>query len=219
MGNNQCIGDTGCINDAEEVHEHNFAFTSHEESQDWIPFGRQVFLNIYHLDNNWTDANHVSKQVFGLGGAFHAGIEVHGCEWSYGGEGISCGEPRSHHVHVYNESIPLGESNLTVQRVHNLVANMASRWRGDDYNMLEKNCCNFADALSLQLVGYHVPQWVMRFPQLASKAAAHLNDIVDVKGLLQQSHASHAGPVGAAYETNRNEVSPARGRPGYVCAH
>jgi hypothetical protein len=217
MGNNQCIGDTGCINNVEVVGEN--IFMGREDTQAWLPCGPQVYLNIYHLDSNWTDANHVSKQVFGLGGAFHAGIEVHGCEWSYGREGISCGEPRSHHVHVYHESIVLGETNLSLQHMHNLVRNMASTWRGDDYNMLGKNCCNFADTLSLQLVGDHIPQWVMRFPQLASKAAAHLDNIVDVKGLLQQSHASRAGPAGAAYEMNRNEAAPAMGRPGYVRAH
>jgi len=171
-----------------------------EDTQDWCPRGSQVVLNIYHLNSDWSNANHVSKELFGVGGAFHAAIEVYGNEWSYGGDGISCNEPRSHPVHVYHESILLGETTLTAQQVRRLVTCMGRKWFGQDYNLLENNCCNFADSLSLKLVGDHIPAWVMRFPQLASRAANHLDSFMDVKGLLQESHASRAGPTCAPHE-------------------
>jgi hypothetical protein len=199
---NGCNG-RGVISDLETI------LVQREETQDWFPGGSQVLLNIYHLDSNWSGANHVSKELFGVGGAFHAAIEVYGNEWSYGAEGISCSEPRSHQVHVYHESILLGETTLTAQQVRRLVTCMGSKWLGQDYNLLENNCCNFADTLSMKLVGDHVPGWVMRFPQLASKAANRLDSFVDVKGLLQQSHATRAGPMCAPDEINGYDV------PGY----
>lgn len=177
---------------------------------------QDVLLNIYHLDDNWKDANHVSKQLFGLGGAFHVGIEVAGREWTYGVAGITCAQPRSHQVHVYHESILLGETSLSPKQVQALIARMGRQWLGEDYNMLDKNCCSFADALSLSLVGDHIPQWVTRFPHLASKAAAHLDHIVDVKGLMQDSVA----PMGP-YDMNREDSLPAmmqRPHAGYARA-
>jgi hypothetical protein len=171
--------------------------------------GEDVRLNIYHLDDTWTDSNHVSKQVFGLGGAFHVGIEFAGREWTYGTAGVSCGAPRCHPVHVFHDSIVLGQTSVSPRQMQALVARMATMWHGEDYHMLEKNCCSFADALSLSLVGEHLPQWVSRFPQLASEAARHLDNIIDVKGLMQESVA----PAGPMYETFYEDISPAAQRP------
>merc|ERR1712232_1331590 len=48
-----------------------------------------------------------------LGGVFHAGVEVHGLEWSYGfsacesRSGISCVEPRMHPQHHYRQTVSL----------------------------------------------------------------------------------------------------------------
>lgn len=147
--------------------------------------GAVVRLNVYHLNDSWCQSNHVSNQIFGIGGAFHAGIEVHGKEWSYGNEGITCSEPQSHQVHVFHESIPLGETDVTLDDVLWLIEELQIEWRGEDYNMLENNCCNFSDALSQELVGESIPAWVLRFPAIASQAAAHLEDVIDVKQFVQ----------------------------------
>jgi len=140
-----------------------------------------VHLNVYHLNDNWQQSNQISKQLLGIGGAFHAGIEVHGVEWTYGGEGISCGDPRSHEVHVYHESILLGETNLSVMEVSDLINELGTEWQGDDHHMLEKNCCNFSDTLGHMLTGESIPEWVVRFPHIASQAAAHLDGVIDIK--------------------------------------
>lgn len=149
--------------------DHDFLNNNFEET--WSPRGSQVYLNIYHLDESWSDTNVMSTSI-GLGGAFHAGVEIHGREWTYGMSGIECGEPRSHQVHVYHDSICLGETSLTVRDVEALVRGMRSDWHGQDYHLFENNCTTFADAFSVELVGDHIPGWVGRLPQIASQAAA-----------------------------------------------
>jgi hypothetical protein len=140
-------------------------------AESWSPRGSQVRLNIYHLDDSWADTN-VMSQRFGLGGAFHAGIEIHGREWTYGVSGIECGEPRFHKVHVFHESIPLGKTSLPAGDVEALVRDMRSSWSGQDYHLFDNNCTNFADEFSVELVGNRIPPWVGRLPQIASQASA-----------------------------------------------
>jgi hypothetical protein len=142
-----------------------------DDFETWSPRGSMVYLNIYHLDDSWSETNKVSNR-FGLGGAFHAGIEVHGVEWTFGMNGIYHGEPRSHQVHVYHDSVPLGGTSMSAYEVEALIADMRSAWQGEDYHMFEHNCCNFADALSQEVVGGSIPQWVGRLPQIAAKATA-----------------------------------------------
>lgn len=149
-----------------------------------FPQGFPVHLNVYHLNNEWQKSNQISKQLFGLGGAFHAGIEVHGVEWAYGDEGISSNDPRTHEVHVYHESIQLGETDLSADEVVTLVKKMKRDWLGQEYHMLDRNCCNFADVFSQELVGEPIPSWVTRFPHIASQAAAHLDEVIDVNGIV-----------------------------------
>lgn len=153
------------------------------EDTQHFPQGSLVYLNVYHLSDDWLHSNQVSNQIFGIGGAFHAGIEVHGVEWTYGDEGISCNDPRTHQVHVYHESILLGETPWSANQVVDHVKRLQRFWQGEEYDVLEKNCCNFSDSLSQELVGEHIPAWVTRFPHIASKAAEHLD--IDVKQFVQ----------------------------------
>ena len=67
-------------------------------------------------------------------GAFHAAVEVHGKEWSYGqtmgGHGIFENPPKECEQHTYRESIHMGYTDLTPFEVQMLIADMAKRWRG-----------------------------------------------------------------------------------------
>lgn len=145
----------------------------------------QVFLNIYDLNDEWLQSNHISKDLLNIGGAFHAGVEVHGKEWYFGQDGIECQEPRNHDVHVYRTSIPMGSTCYPEAEVHrfmNLV--MSKQWQGREYDMLERNCCSFAEALCQYLVGRAVPNWVTRFPRAASSARRGVKRLVDVADLV-----------------------------------
>jgi hypothetical protein len=158
--------------------------------------GSPVTLNVYHLNDGWEQSNKISTNIFGIGGAFHAGVEVHGLEWTFGcEEGISCGLPRSQEVHVYHESILLGETPLSAQEVQQVIQEMRQSWIKQDYEMLENNCCNFAEALSQELVGEPIPAWVARFPTMISQAAFHLDNIIDVKKIVQDMTVGEQSPV------------------------
>jgi len=146
--------------------------------------GVPVHLNVYHLNDAWRQSNHISNQLFGIGGAFHVGIQVHCLEWSYGGDGIECMEPRTQQVHVFHQSLLLGETDVSYDEVESLIEGLQSEWPGDEYDMLENNCCNFSEAFSQVLVGGSIPAWVLRFPQIASQAAAHLDNVIDIKRMI-----------------------------------
>ena len=106
---------------------------------------------------------------------------MHGTEWYFGQDGIECQEPRHHDVHVYRTSIPMGTTcypEAEVKRFMNLV--MSKQWQGEEYDMLERNCCSFAEALCQYLVGRAVPDWVTRFPRVASKARQGVHHLVHV---------------------------------------
>jgi len=156
----------------------------------------KVYLNVYHLNDEWAKSNHYSKQVLGIGGAFHAGIEVHGVEWTYGWEsGVACAPPRSNTAHVYNETVYLGETNMSAVEVYRIIERMQQEWSPEDYELLEQNCCHFSDALCLELVGKHIPGWVTRFPHIAARAAAHLDTVFDVKRFVQRPDDADESPA------------------------
>eukprot|EP00931_Biecheleriopsis_adriatica_P121257 TRINITY_DN96343_c0_g1_i1.p1 TRINITY_DN96343_c0_g1~~TRINITY_DN96343_c0_g1_i1.p1 ORF type:complete len:222 (+),score=34.06 TRINITY_DN96343_c0_g1_i1:62-727(+) len=141
-----------------------------------------VYLNIYDLNEDWVSANHVSADILQLGGAFHAGVEVYGVEWTYGAEGVRYNEPRRHDVHIYRQSLELGVTLRTEKQVKSFIENaMIPRWQASDYDLLSHNCCSFADALCRHLCGQALPGWVNRFSRLASSANGGLDRIANLR--------------------------------------
>ncbi|KAG1681599.1 hypothetical protein FOA52_014107 [Chlamydomonas sp. UWO 241] len=129
-----------------------------------------VFLNVYDLTpehNAWTYWCGV--------GVFHAGVEVYGVEYAYGGHdydqsGVFATNPRDPPGQVvFRESIYMGDSDLTRTEVQQLVQAMGTEYKGNRYHLLQRNCNNFASDLCQHLVGKQAPYWVNR---LASCAVA-----------------------------------------------
>ena len=87
-------------------------------------------------------------------GAFHAAVEVHGTEWSYGqtfgGHGIFENPPGECEQHSYRESIHMGYTDLTPFQVQMLIADMAKRWRG-------RQCLEDQMSLKSRSVAAHIP--------------------------------------------------------------
>eukprot|EP00416_Gambierdiscus_australes_P027381 CAMPEP_0171073426 /NCGR_PEP_ID=MMETSP0766_2-20121228/11507_1 /TAXON_ID=439317 /ORGANISM="Gambierdiscus australes, Strain CAWD 149" /LENGTH=193 /DNA_ID=CAMNT_0011530117 /DNA_START=78 /DNA_END=655 /DNA_ORIENTATION=- len=95
-------------------------------------------------------------------GAFHCGLEVHQREWSYEGEGIYCCGPKLWSQGSYFEAVPLGSTEMSEDEVFEALDRMEQEgWIGDRYDLLEKNCCHFCDALSVSLRVDSVPTWVL----------------------------------------------------------
>lgn len=137
-----------------------------------------VYLNVYHLNSSWLRANVVSGQLMGFGGAFHAAVEVNGKEWAFGTDGVEQSQDaRRHPVHIFHETIPMGETNFSAEEVASLMENLKGTWRGEDYDLFENNCCSFANEVCQELVGWDIPAWVDRFPLLAAEAASRFGGI------------------------------------------
>mmetsp|Transcript_58026 Transcript_58026/g.149353 ORF Transcript_58026/g.149353 Transcript_58026/m.149353 type:complete len:222 (-) Transcript_58026:104-769(-) len=132
-----------------------------------------VYLHVYDLGKD------VSMKILnGLMapagvGAFHAGVEVYGEEYAYGGRhddrsGIFCCIPKGNRDHDFRKTVHMGETKLTRKEVKQLVMAMGSRWLGHRYDILSHNCLNFADAFCEALDVGRVPAWVNT---LANKGA------------------------------------------------
>lgn len=150
-----------------------------------------VYLNVYDLNEDWLQTNNLFHDVLKIGGAFHAGIEVYGREWSFGREGISSAEPRTHEVHVYRQTIKMGTTQLGPEEIVRLIQTEAMPlWEGSSYDILRRNCCNFADFLCRYLVQKRIPKWVQRLPKAASAARKSLGNALDMGGSVAASNAS-----------------------------
>lgn len=170
--------DSDCRNRCSNEEDHHAAI----EVDDQETF--EVFLNIYDLNHDWIPINHTLSDIFRVGGAFHAAVEVHGKEWSYGMEGVRCAEPRRHDVHVYRQTLFIGVTSKREGDVCDFMERvMVAEWDGDDYDIVSHNCCNFADALLLRLTGYALPPWVNRLARIADCANDGVGEVLDSVGM------------------------------------
>mmetsp|Transcript_3681 Transcript_3681/g.9351 ORF Transcript_3681/g.9351 Transcript_3681/m.9351 type:complete len:558 (+) Transcript_3681:69-1742(+) len=134
-----------------------------------------VLLHIYDLMDELQAANGLlAFKMTGLsvGGAFHAGVEVFGNEWTYGTLGVCCEAPRTAEAHVYRCSIPLGETKLVEREVATVLHTMCRRWRGKDYEILDKNCCRFSAEFCDKLGVGPMPAFIDRFARLLGNGRA-----------------------------------------------
>eukprot|EP00450_Noctiluca_scintillans_P004438 CAMPEP_0194489886 /NCGR_PEP_ID=MMETSP0253-20130528/9279_1 /TAXON_ID=2966 /ORGANISM="Noctiluca scintillans" /LENGTH=281 /DNA_ID=CAMNT_0039330429 /DNA_START=27 /DNA_END=872 /DNA_ORIENTATION=- len=94
----------------------------------------EVFLHVYDLHplTQWTGLN-----------IFHTGVEVHGCECSFGSKGLQWVSPGCMGA-GHREIFPLGPTHLTAKEVLQLAAILSEDWRGCDYNIFHNNCQTFA---------------------------------------------------------------------------
>jgi len=116
-------------------------------------------------------------------GAFHCGVEVYGCEWSYSdialapgekavGTGIFCCQPRHCEGHSYSESIPMGTTAMSEGEVLTLVSLLKKEWPVQAYSTLHRNCCHFSDELCQRLGVGSIPRWVMNLAGAGAAVAA-----------------------------------------------
>jgi len=142
-----------------------------------------VTLHIYDLGtSDGTKAVNSLLRKIGTG-AFHCGVEIYGCEWSYSdvahepgekveGTGIFCVEPRACDGHSYSESISMGTTAVSESEVLTLLAMLKMNWAISEYSTLTKNCCHFCDEFCVRLGVGSIPTWVV---SLAGAGAAIVN--------------------------------------------
>jgi len=133
--------------------------------------GVDVCLNVY--DVSQANAIHTINNVFALtesplkfGGIFHVGVEIFNAEWKYGfngiGSGVHRGLPRVDFQHRFKQQIRLPKTLLTPDKIAKVIQELQVEFWGKDYDLIEKNCCHFANELCQRLGCGSIPAWVHR---------------------------------------------------------
>lgn len=145
-----------------------------------------MFLNIYDVSQDAT-VQYLNKVLahmaspLKLGGVFHAGVEVNGLEWSFGGDvrdettGVRSTRPKCHGEHHFRQSLQLGRARVPAEGIPAIINDMLTEWAGADYNLLHRNCCHFADELCQRLGVGRIPGWVHRFARVGASLDNALN--------------------------------------------
>ncbi|GAW80492.1 PPPDE peptidase [Plasmodium gonderi] len=133
-----------------------------------------VYLNIYDLDAVSKVVNTVARSMGA--GAFHAGVEVYGYEYSFGyivdGEtGVTKTSARYHPYHVYRESIPMVFYILLQGKEHFKTHTLDIH----TYDILSRNCLNYADYFCNLLDVGSIPEWVMSLQKKVTWVKSNIN--------------------------------------------
>eukprot|EP01066_Platyproteum_vivax_P004998 Platyproteum_vivax@DN1638_c0_g1_i1.p1 len=127
-----------------------------------------VYLHIYDLDAYTAAINKFVRSW--NSGAYHAGIEVYGVEWSFGmtfddSSGVSSNPPKCHTGHIYRESVFLGNTYRDPQSFQEMIQDLRSEWPGKSYNLFRRNCINFCDHMACLLGVGSIPPWLKSVPK------------------------------------------------------
>jgi hypothetical protein len=115
-----------------------------------------VILNVYDL----------IEQTVICGGFFHTGVEILGCEYSFGqGGGVYECAPKSAPDGRFRESIVMGQIEST-SIARSALDQIRPDFRGDDYSLVFKNCNDFSTAYVRSLLGREIPAYINRLARL-----------------------------------------------------
>eukprot|EP01060_Flectonema_neradi_P013760 TRINITY_DN20484_c0_g1_i1.p1 TRINITY_DN20484_c0_g1~~TRINITY_DN20484_c0_g1_i1.p1 ORF type:complete len:243 (+),score=22.02 TRINITY_DN20484_c0_g1_i1:63-791(+) len=103
----------------------------------------EVKLNIYHLLGRKANSAY-AKLGFGL---FHTGLEINGCEYSYGDSGVFNSVPTRGGVGVFGYSLTLGTVKISYDQLNWVVGGMEQGWDADSYHVVCRNCNDFTSAM------------------------------------------------------------------------
>lgn len=141
--------------------------------------GLRVLLHVYDVSQE-SSIQKINKVLaykhfpLKFGGVFHAGVEVAGMEWCFGFSaskthpGVSCIEPKTHPQHHYRQTVDMGYTKCSSEDVTEIVTQLLEEYPGDDYDLLRRNCCHFADDFTRRLGVGGIPGWVMRLAKVGA---------------------------------------------------
>lgn len=165
-----------------------------------------VWLNIYDVKQTLQLVNDLAKQVGS--GAFHAGVEVFGQEWSFGwkefGSGVYFAAPMGNDRHKYRESVAMGATALAKGELSSLMSTLRDQWLGNDYDLLTRNCCHFADAMCRELGVGQVPEWVMHLASAGVSIVEGVDQAVSRAQEAAELAVNKAAEFDERYQISRN---------------
>lgn len=147
----------------------------------WI--GHTVYIHVYDVsqEEGIQKLNKVlahASSPLKFGGVFHAGVEVNGLEWSFAYQphttryGVECNHPKSHPQHHFRQTIKMGSTRCSDEEITTIMAQMVEEYPGNDYDLLRRNCCHFADDLCHRLGVGSIPSWIYRLARIGAGVAA-----------------------------------------------
>lgn len=124
-----------------------------------------VTLHIYDVSNDYRVANFNSLAKSFNGGIYHAAVEIYGREYSFGGSkrnttGIFACKPRKCPMHRYRESLYLGDCDLSLKQVNQILRKMKPEWMAPTYDLFRNNCCFFSREFVTELGVGTIPEWI-----------------------------------------------------------
>jgi len=139
-----------------------------------------VWLHIYHVRGLTAikGINLVSRDILGLGGIFHSGVELRGLEWCFGAtrtarSGVFCNAPGQCPFHHYSQSVYLGTTRLAAEGCLQIMLELAREWCGLEYQLLQRNCNHFSFTLAQHLgLAAKFPEWLLAKRSLFDLEAA-----------------------------------------------
>ncbi|EXC07295.1 hypothetical protein L484_021202 [Morus notabilis] len=144
-----------------------FCLFSKAKSASYGPGRIPVYLNVY-------DLTPMNGYVYWAGlGIFHSGVEVHGVEYAFGAHdyptsGVFEVEPRQCPGFKFRKSIFIGTTCLDPIQVREFMERQSTRYNGDTYHLIVKNCNHFCKDLCYKLTGKSIPKWVNRLAKIGS---------------------------------------------------
>jgi len=145
-----------------------------------------VTLNVYDVSNNRKieTINNTMKSI-GYGGIFHAAIEIHGKEYSFGGtmnkksnvSGVFPCQPKQCPMHHYRESVFLGDCELNTEQVLSILKVLRPKWMARSYNVFRKNCAFFSREFAIELGVGDLPEWVYTLATTAESIEPYLKSL------------------------------------------
>lgn len=162
-----------------------------------------VILHVYDVgtDPKISTANGVLR-ILGTG-AYHAAIEIYGCEWSYGytdsGTGVFWCEATKCEMHQYREAVELGKTKMTREEVDDLLDELSEEWSGQSYHLLRHNCCHFSNEFSKRVCSKPIPGWVMNLAGTGASAETAVLKFQEAKRMGAQARLQldDSAPVGS----------------------
>lgn len=129
-----------------------------------------VWLHVYHCDPYTGFLNRVALKHADIG-IYHAGVEVYGQEWCFQYfedtwndptiSGIIRCRPKQMIDYEYQESISLGQTQLSEGAVDQLIYSLHNEWPACSYHLTRRNCLTFAEHFVSRLrVPGTFPDWL-----------------------------------------------------------
>lgn len=151
-------------------------------------YSQKVVLNVYDLGEPGTN-----DFLFPIGlGLYHSGVQIGNYEeytFASGG-GIFSHPPKKAMGATFRESVDLGTYTGSSNDLHDVIEDLRTQFKGEDYNLLVKNCNCFSDELLRRIGKQGIPGYVNRLAYLGSHFQCLLPESMQSNAPVDQSNAS-----------------------------